>query len=185
MLTLYHDYTSPASAVAVLRLQRLADAGVAIGFSGFDVLGLDRSIPVTLPLLEELDRQRAAAQSYGLTLRRPRACPPTLGAHLVGEVAETLGLGASWRETAYRAFWSAGADLGAAATLADLAVDAGLDHDRVAEVLADRERRLTLRRRMLALRSRGVGGVPVLETQSTFVSPFLPDRDLRQLADLA
>lgn len=185
MLTLYHDYTSPASAVAVLRLQRLADTGVAIGFLGFDVLGLDRPIPVTLPVLEELDRQRDAAAALGLRLRRPGRCPPTVGAHLVGEVAESRGLGASWRETAYRAFWERGVDLGDSGALTGLAVAAGLERAPTAAVLADRQRRLALRRRMMELRGRGVGGVPVLEAQSTFVSPFLPEDDLRHLAGLA
>jgi len=47
-LTLFHDYTSPGSAVAVLRLQRLADEGLAVAFEGFEAIGLDTTLPVTL-----------------------------------------------------------------------------------------------------------------------------------------
>lgn len=185
MLTLYHDYTSPASAVAVLRLQGLADAGLPVRFTGFDVLGLDTAIPATLEMLEELSQQVDAAAALDLFLRRPRRRPPTLAAHLVGDLADAHDLGASWRAAAYRSFWEQGADLGDHAVLVALAVGAGLAASEVRAGLDDRDRRHALRRRMLALRGRGVGGVPVLEAQSTFVSPFLAEADLRHLGTLA
>ncbi|MEX0836343.1 MAG: DsbA family protein, partial [Nitriliruptor sp.] len=75
-----------------------------------------------------------------------------------------------------------GADLADDATLPALAGDAGLDTAAVSDLLADRGARIQLRRRMLATRQRGIGGVPVLEVDGTLVSADLPDADLRQLA---
>jgi predicted DsbA family dithiol-disulfide isomerase len=169
----------------VLRLQRLADDGLPVTFEGVDLLGLDVAIPVTLDQLEGIGRARAAAAELGLTLRRPSLRPPTLAAHLVGELATTAGVGAAWRERCVRAYWEDGHDLGAEPELLELAEAAGLVRDEVAAVLADRGRRLRLRQRMLATRSRGIGGVPVLEVAGgTYVPADLPETDLRQLAAL-
>ncbi|MFA9429001.1 DsbA family protein [Egicoccus sp. AB-alg2] len=185
MLTLYFDYPSAASVVALLRLQRLADAGVAVAFEGFDPLGLDTALPVTLDQYEELERHAARAAELGLDLRRPTRRPPTLGAHVIGGVAGRAGLGASWRATCLRAYWHDDADLGDPEVLLTLAGRAGLDLDAARAALDDRDARLQLRQRMLMLRGRGIGGVPVLEVAGgTLVSPELSDDDLRALARL-
>lgn len=184
MLVCFHDYTSPASAVAVLRLQRLADEGLPVAFEGFEVLGVDAAIPLTLDVLAGLDRHRAAAAELGLTLRRPARQPPTLAAHVVGDVAEHRGLGAAWRLACYRGYWEEGADLADPAALCALAAVTGLDTGAVGDALEDRQLRLDTRRRMLARRSEGVGGVPVLNANGTFVSALLPEDDLRGLAAL-
>jgi predicted DsbA family dithiol-disulfide isomerase len=169
----------------VLRLQRLADEGADVRFSGVDVLGLEVAVPVTLDQLASLDAVRDRAASLGLALRRPALRPPTLSAHLVGELADAQGVGASWRLRCLRAYWEEGADLGDHDLLLALAAEAGLDGPGVAANLEDRERRGTLRRRMVRDRSRGIGGVPVLETSGgTFVPADLADADLRQLAAL-
>jgi predicted DsbA family dithiol-disulfide isomerase len=171
--------------VAVLRYQRLVDEGAVVEFAGIDVLGLELAIPVTLDQLEGIDGSRAAALELGLVLRRPSRRPPTLAAHLVGEVATDQGVGASWRERCLRAYWEEDADLGEDEVLRELAGDAGVRPDDVAEALADRARRTRLRQRMLVTRGRGVGGVPVLEVVGgTFVPADLPDDDLRRLAAL-
>jgi predicted DsbA family dithiol-disulfide isomerase len=182
MLVCHFDYTSPAAAVAVLRLHRIVDAGGRVGFSGFDVLGLDAAIPVTLDQLEEFERHRPRAVALGLDVRRPTFRPPTLAAHLVGDLAESVGLGASWRETALRAYLERGVDLGDGEALVELGRVAGLDAAEVAGSIADRTARTALRRRMLLVRGRGIGGVPVLDLDGTLVSADLPDADLRQLA---
>lgn len=185
MLILHHDLTSPASAVALLRVQRLLDAGATIGLSPFDVLGLEISVPPTRTLLEELEAHRDRAAELGLAMRRPSRQPPTLRAHLVGaEVAEPAGLGASWRWRCLRAFWSEDRDLADPATLVELGVDAGLEADTVAQVLADRLALQRLRDHMLLQRRRGIGGVPVLELDGAFVPAELSDDDLRHLAGL-
>lgn len=184
MLLLYFDYSSPAAAVAVLRLQRLADQGVEVGFAGIDVLGIDVSLPVTLDQLAELERWAPRAAALGLELRRPRVRPATLGAHLVGTLASSLDLGAAWRMAALEAYWTRGLDLGDDRALVELAGSVGLPGDRVASWLGDGPRRAALRRTMTADRGRGIGGVPVLEAQGAFVSADLGDEELRQLAAL-
>lgn len=182
MLILHHDVTSPAAATAVLRLQRIADAGGAVAFQGLDVLGLDTAIPVTLDQLAELERQTPRLRGLGLDVRRPSRRPPTLGVHLVAEHADAVGLGAAWRLAALAGYWERDLDLGDDEVVAELAAGAGLDRRAVAEQLADRPARIGLRRRMLATRQRGIGGVPVLEYQGAFVSADLSDDDLRELA---
>lgn len=183
MLILHHDPTSPASAVATLRLQRIADQGGAVGFQGLDVLGLDAAIPVTLDQLTELDRVRERLHELGLSARRPTRRPPTLAAHLVDEeVAQQVGLGAVWRRSVLAAYWERDVDISDAVALAAVAGEVGLDAGRVVDLLADRAARTQLRRRMLATRQRGIGGVPVLEVGGTFVAADLDDHDLRQLA---
>ena len=184
MLVLYYDYASPASAVAVLRLQSLADDGLPVGFAGIDPLGVDAPLPVTLDQLEELARWAPRAATLGLTMHRPPLRPPTVGAHLLGELAATHDLGAAWRAAALEAYWTHGRDLGDEAVLRELALDVGLDGPTTDDWLADRARRARLRRTMTADRGRGIGGVPVLEAGGTFVAADLPDPDLRTLAGL-
>lgn len=184
MLILHHDHTSPASAVAVLRLQRLADEGLAVAFSGIDVLGVDAAIPVTLDVLAELESWREPAAALGLRLRRPSRRPPTARAHLVGLLAEEHGLGAAWRLVSYRAYWEDDSDLGDPAVLADLAAGVGLERGEVGDLLGDRVRLAQLRQRMQVRRSEGIGGVPVLEASGTYVPATLDDDDLRLLAGL-
>jgi hypothetical protein len=185
LLLLHFDYVSAPAAVAVLRLQRLADEGMLVAFSGLDVLGLDAAIPATLGQLEGIQRAAAAARSVGLELRRPTLRPPTLAAHLVGDLATARGVGASWRERCLRAYWEEDGDLGDDGVLVELADGAGLDPSEVAGLLGDRGCRVRARQRMLASRSRGIGDVPVLEVPGgTFVPADLPDADLRALAAL-
>jgi 2-hydroxychromene-2-carboxylate isomerase len=184
MLVLHHDFTSPASAVAVLRLQRLADEGLNVGFSGVAVVGLDVAIPPTLDLLAELERWQGDAEALGLRMQRPRRQPPTLRAHLVATVADDHDLSSAWRLAVYRAYWEDGADLDDPGTLATLATAHGLPGDAVRAILDDHARLTALRRRMAAKRGEGIGGVPVLELDGALVPATLPDDDLRQLASL-
>lgn len=185
MLTLHFDYPSPASAVALVRLQRLADDGYAVRFVGLDTLGLDVAVPPTLDQLDEFGRYRDRARDLGLPMRSPTLRPPTLSAHLVGVYAEQVDLGASWRWSCLRAYWIDGANLAEESVLVGLAAAAGLDEDAVVEHLTDRLARQTLRGRMTARRRNGIGGVPVIEADGgVFVSAELTDADLEQLASL-
>ncbi|MEX2549532.1 MAG: DsbA family protein [Nitriliruptoraceae bacterium] len=184
MLVLHHDITSPAAAVAVLRLQRLADEGLPVAFSPLDVLGLEVAIPPTLELLDGLRRCTDAAAEHGLAMRRPSRQPPTLRAHAVGGVAERLGLGSAWRWRCLQGYWSDDLDLSDDAVLVALGVATGLDEVDVRSVLGDRAALQELRSRMANQRRRGVGGVPVLEVDGVFTSAHLGDEDLRQLATL-
>ncbi len=184
MLTLYHDIPSAASLVAVLRLQALADEGLHVVFRGFDVLGLDMTLPATLDDLQDWQDNRDAAAALGWELARPRRHPATLRAHLLGELAAEQGLDAAWRLAVYRAHWLDDADVSADSVLTVLAVRIGLPLDEVEAVLHDPDQRHRLRQAMLVHRGEGVGGVPVLEANGTFLSPFVPEDDLRLLAEL-
>jgi 2-hydroxychromene-2-carboxylate isomerase len=185
VLILHYDLTSPAAAVVLLRVQQLLDDGARIGLSPFDALGLEISVPPTRGLLAELEIHRDRAAALGLAMHRPSRQPPTLRAHLVGaEVAEPAGLGASWRWRCLRAFWSEDRDLGDADTLVALAADAGLTARAVEQALTDRLAMQRLRDHQLLQRRRGIGGVPVLELDGTFVPAEISDADLRHLAGL-
>ena len=182
MLTLFHDYTSPASAVAVARLQRLADEGLAVEFVGFEAIGVDVALPPSLDVLAALDSLADEAAAEGVVLRRPPALPPTARAHAVGTLAEQAELGASWRTRCYSAFWTEGADLSDPEVLVALAEQAGLDGARVAAALAEPGFVTTVRRAAGQHRRNGVGGVPTILTQRTLVPGLLGEEDLRALA---
>lgn len=184
MLILHFDYTSLPSAVAVLRFARMSRADAEVVVQGIDVLGLATAVPVTIDQRDEMTRWRERACEVGLHVHTPTLRSATLDAHLVGEVAETSGVGESWRETVLRAYWEEGADIGRSDVLCRLAGHVGLDLDRVAATLDDASARAELRRRMAADRRRGLGGVPVLEFDGTFVSAELDDADAAALLRL-
>lgn len=181
MLVLFHDYASPASWVAVSRLQRLADEGLPVAFEGIEVGGLDVALPPTLQVLAELDAVRDDAAAAGLAPSRPPLVPPTARAHVVGDVADEAGLGASWRAACYAALWHDGLDISRPEVLADVAAGAGLDVAAVTEALAQPGAVLRIRQRAAARRRDGVGGVPVLLAHGTLVPGLLSEADLRAL----
>lgn len=184
MLILYHDYTSPASAVAVARVQRLVEDGLAASIIGTEVLGVEATLPVTVDLLAELDRVAAAAAAEGIDLRRPAMMPPTASAHLLEDLARAHGAATAWRRRCYSAFWRDGQDISDGAVLRRLAGDVGLPAGPVAEALGDRVALLAIRRRFAGHRHEGVGGVPVLSYNGTLIPGLLDEDDLRALADL-
>ncbi len=184
MLTLTHDVTSPASALAVARFDRLAEEGLPVVFRGVDVLGVDATLPVTLEVLAELDRVAPRAAEMGVTLRRPTRRPSTARVHLVADLAEDAGQGRAWRTAAYRAYWEDDADLADPEFVVELAEQVGLDPDPVAAALGDEAALAAVRRRTHTARGEGIGGVPVLAAHGTLVSPDLDDADLWELASM-
>ena len=182
MLTLTHDVTSPASASAVARLDRLAAQGLPVRFRGVDVLGLDTALPVTLDVLAELERVAPRAAELGIVLHRPSRRPGTARVHLVADVAEDAGRGRAWRRATYRAYWEHDADLTDHAVLVELARGAGLPPHEVEVALADESAVAAVRRRTHTARGEGIGGVPVLVAHGTLVSADLADDDLWALA---
>ena len=183
-LVLYHDYTNPASAIAVARLQRLADEGIAVEFVGFDAFGVDVALPVTVDVKAALDDLAPVAAAEGVALREPSLLPPTGWAHALEVLAERVGRGADWRAMCYAAFWVQGTDLSRHDDLRLLASLAGLPGTAVDEVLGDRTHLAAVRRASAAQRANGVGGVPTLLAQRTLVPGLLDEADLRALAAL-
>lgn len=182
MLILTHDVTSPASALAVARFDRLAAEGLPVTFRGVDVLGVDATLPVTLDVLAELERVAPRAAAMGLTLRRPTQRPSTARVHLVADLAQEMGQGRAWRAVTYRAYWEDDADLGDAEVVVGLAEQVGLDADTIAAAVTDEAAVAAVRRRTHTARGEGIGGVPVLAVHGTLVSPDLDDADLWELA---
>lgn len=189
MITLFHDYTSPASAVAVARAERLVDEGLPLEIIGFEAIGVDMQLPVTLDVLAELDAVEVAARSEGLDLQRPQTLPPTGRAHVLERAAarpDARGAAdpRAWRTRCYTAFWSEGADLGDVDVLVELAVSVGFDEQWARGRLADRGALAAVRRATTDRRRDGVGGVPTILAQRTLVPGLLDDEDLRALGAL-
>ena len=184
VLVLHHDYGSPASAVAVLRVERVAEvlgAAARVRVAPFAALPLEVAVPPGLDVLAELDALRDDAAAEGLLWRRPSALPPTTAAHVVGHVAEAAGRGRAWRSACYRALWQDGADLADPALLLDLATRVGLDPTAVAGAIDDRVALAAARRRAGRARRDGVGGVPVLQVGRTLLPGLLAEDALVEL----
>jgi predicted DsbA family dithiol-disulfide isomerase len=184
VLTLFHDYTNPVSAVAAARLDRLAAAGLSCRFVGFEAIGIDAALPVTVDVIAAVDGVAAEAAAEGVTLRRPPSLPPTALAHVIGAQADGHAVGAAWRRACYRAFWADGADLADPGTLVELAGRVGLDREVAARAAADRVTLAAMRQRSAAYRRLGVGGVPTISSQRTLVPGLLAEADLWALASL-
>ncbi|CAN5822291.1 hypothetical protein BH23ACT10_BH23ACT10_01340 [soil metagenome] len=184
MLTLFHDYTSPASAVAVARVERLITDGLAAQIVGIEALGVDMRLPVTVDVLAELDAVRDQARVEGLELLRPPDLPPTAAAHLVEDLARDRGRDAVWRRGCYRAYWEQSADIADLAVLSALAADAGLPAADVEHVVTDRVALLAIRQRFAGHRREGIGGVPLISFDGTLIPGLLADDDLRALVAL-
>ena len=182
MLTLFHDYTSPASALAVRRVQRLADEAIPVEFVGFEVMSLDAALPPSLDVLASLNALAADADAEGIVLRRPKLLPPTAPAHAVGTIAEAHDLGASWRERCYSAMWADGEDISDTAVLLRLAEAAGLPVDEIASALQTPAFIASVRRAAGRHRRNGVGGVPTILFQRTLVPGLLSEAQLREMA---
>lgn len=182
MLTLTHDVTSPASAVAVARLDRLAAQGLPVEFRGIDTLGIDATLPVTLDVLAELERVAPRAAALGVDLQRPSRRPSTARVHLVADLVDEPGTARAWRAATYAAYWRDDADLADVEVVVELAEAVGLDAGVVRAALADEAAVAAVRRRTNAARSEGIGGVPVLVAHGTLVSPEMDDAALWALA---
>ena len=182
MLTLTHDVTSPASAVAVARIDRLAADGLPVRFRGIDVLGIDATLPVTLDVLAELERVAPRAAEAGVQLQRPTRRPSTARVHLVADLLDDEATARAWRAATYAAYWQHDADLADEHVVVELAEDVGLDADTVVAAMRDDAALAAVRRRTQTARGEGIGGVPVLIAHGTLVSPDLDDDALWALA---
>lgn len=143
---------------------------------------MDVALPPPLDVLAAIEDLAEVAAQEGVVLRRPKLLPPTARAHAVGTIAETHGLGASWREQCYRAFWTTGADIADTAVLVDLASAAGLPAEGVETALQDSAFIASVRRAAGSHRRNGVGGVPTILSHRTLVPGLLSAEQLRELA---
>lgn len=184
MLTLFHDYTEPASVVAAARLDRLIGEGVAAEIVGFEAIGVDLRLPVSTDVAASAQEVAGVADAEGVTLRLPPFLPPTGLAHVVGDVADRGGRGAAWRRAVHAALWERGEAIDEPTVLRDLADEAGLDPSAVAAALDDPGQLAARRRRSGRFRRDGVGGVPTILAQRTLVPGLLADDDVRALAAL-
>ncbi|MEE8599754.1 DsbA family oxidoreductase [Euzebya tangerina] len=182
MLTLFHDPTDPASAVAVARCTRLAEEGVPIEFEGFDALGLDLAMPVDLGMLALIGRLQEEAAAEGIVLNRPSGRPPSALAHVLMHRTEGTPVAHPVRHAVYQAYWEDDADIGDAAVLTEVAAAAGANPDTVADLLADRVALASRRREMGTHRREGVGGVPVVLASRTLIPGLLDEQAIRDLA---
>lgn len=183
VLTLYHDYTSPASAVAVARVDRLAaEEGLPIDVVGFEALAVDIALPVTADVRAAVADVAPQGRAEGVVLEPPAYLPPTALAHVVEDVAVAAGCARQWRACAYRALWERGVDLSDRDRLLGLAADAGLEAPAVTAALDDRLALAAVRHRAGELRREGVGDVPTILAHRTLVPGLLPADDLRALA---
>ncbi|MGI9018016.1 MAG: DsbA family oxidoreductase [Euzebya sp.] len=182
MLTLFHDVTDPASAVAVARYGRLAADGLPIMFEGFEAVGVDADLPVDLAMLAGLADVWEVARDEGVVLHRPPRKPPTGLAHVLLAYAEATPQAMALRRELYQAYWAVGSDIGQPDVLTDIAVRAGLPGVEVRSMLADRTALATRRRQMSRHRKQGVGGVPVVLASRTLIPALIDEAQIRELA---
>jgi predicted DsbA family dithiol-disulfide isomerase len=111
----------------------------------------------------QLDAQVAdAGRAAGLDFRFElmRRTPNTVGAHRVIRLAEQSGVQDAVVDALFRAYFQQGRDIGDAATLAEVASDAGMDRAAVAAMLASEEGREEVIAEDMAARQAGLSGVP-------------------------
>ncbi len=126
--------------------------------------GKDRAVQAYLPVLTH-------AQKAGLTLNLeaiPRT-PSTLDAHRLIHWAGIEGRQTPVVLALFRAYFTQGRDIGDAATLAEIAQEAGMDHALTATLLAGSSDAEDIRARDAHTRSRGVTGVPTFVIDNTHV----------------
>ena len=120
----------------------------------------------------------------------PTRLPNTLDALGATRIAASEGAGTPYVRALYDSYWMDGADIGSAATLADIAETAGFDREGFLARLERGEKRDETRADAQALRAAGVTGVPtfIINEQRGF-SGALPPADLeaaiRRAADHA
>jgi predicted DsbA family dithiol-disulfide isomerase len=119
----------------------------------------------------------AGAEAFDPLL--PRHLPNTLNAHRAMRLAAAEGAALPFAGALYDAFWLKGRDIGATATLADIAADAGLDRADFLARLERGERREETIADAEGLRDAGVAGVPtyIINERRGF-SGALPPHDL-------
>ena len=126
------------------------------------------------------------AEALGITLAKVTRQPNTFDAHRVIHWAGVEHLQSPVVDAIMRAHWQEGRDIGDAATLAQIAGDAGMDRDMVARLLASDADRDTVAAREAHSRERGVSAVPTFIIGNRHAVPGAQPASLwaRVIADL-
>jgi len=107
-------------------------------------------------------RLSAMADAVGFSMRPPAMLTNSRAALAATEFARESGRDEALEERIYRAYFNDGANIGDAAVVARLAVDAGLDPGAVADAIKSPKYEMRLKNNSLAAHQRGVSGVPTL-----------------------
>jgi predicted DsbA family dithiol-disulfide isomerase len=118
-ITLFADFTSPASYLTEAALWRRAGAG--------GVTLLCRAFEEEAESAEPESGIGALAAALGLPLRPPTTRPRTGKAHEAARLAREKGGEEAFRGAVYRAYWGEGQDIGRIDVLQALAAQVGLD----------------------------------------------------------
>lgn len=161
-LDLWGDVTDPWSYVA----KRRVEAAIAASERPAEVVLVHHALPGPAMTGEELARVAVAARPDGIDIVITE--PPvvdTTDAHRLVALGLTLGgpaLQGAILERLYAAVFSEGLDIGSHRILHRLAAEAGLDEQRVGDVLASSERSGEVAADIAAARDGGIAGTPCL-----------------------
>jgi predicted DsbA family dithiol-disulfide isomerase len=108
------------------------------------------------------ERVRLAGEGAGLTLRfdKIERQPNTLAGHALVAYAQEHGAGDAVVEALFKAYFVEGVYIGDAETLTTIAVENGLQRDRVEAVLNDTQTLENIAAQDQSVRAQGISGVP-------------------------
>lgn len=161
-LDLWGDVTDPWSYVA----KRRVEAAIAASERPADVVLVHHALPVPPVSSDELLRVAVAARPDGIDIAVVE--PPTADttdAHRLVALGLALGgpaLQGAMLERLYAAVFTEGVDVGSHRILQRLAAEAGLDEQRVGDVLASSERSADVAADVAAARDFGITTTPQL-----------------------
>ena len=123
-----------------------------------------------------------AGRDDGATFRHEsiKRTPNTLLAHRVSWLAQREGKQRGFVEATLRAYFVDGRDIGSADVLAEIASEAGLDHDAVAAFLGSDDGVESVRALEHMALERGVHGVPYFDIDGTALVGAQPAEIIRQ-----
>lgn len=154
-VTVFFDFTCPASYVAVTALQRLA-AGGSLEVRARALERFPAPVPLAAPPEGEAwEEALRLAEGAGLALRAPAFRPRTRKAHEAAAFAAERGRADAMRSAIFSAYWTEGLDIGRIDVLASLAGELEMDpEDLRIELDIDRHRDAVLADEALAERLR-------------------------------
>jgi predicted DsbA family dithiol-disulfide isomerase len=170
-LQMFSDFVCPFCYIGFETVRRMKDEfGLELEWRGFQIhpewpaegIAADRVYGAT-----DTDARRAAwgriqamAESIGLTMKPPAVLTNSRLALEAAEFACDAGLGESFEERVYRAYFQEGANIGDTELIGDLGAQVGLDRAALSDALASGRYSLKLKNTALVANQRGVSGVP-------------------------